>query len=108
MTGPFAASLMQSIGIRRTMLGGLALMAGSTFASLWMTQPWQYVVTWGIVSGIGTGCVASVLGAAVVNRWFASHQGLVMGLLSASTATGALVFCHCSHVSRAKGIGDRP
>jgi hypothetical protein len=51
LTGPFAASLMQSIGIRRTMLGGLALMAGSTFASLWMTQPWQYVVTWGIVSG---------------------------------------------------------
>jgi hypothetical protein len=27
LTGPFAASLMQSIGIRRTMLGGLALKA---------------------------------------------------------------------------------
>jgi predicted MFS family arabinose efflux permease len=36
--------------------------------------------------------VASVLGAAVVNRWFASRQGLVMGMLTASTATGALVF----------------
>jgi len=28
----------------------------------------------------------------VVNRWFATRQGLVMGMLSASTATGALVF----------------
>lgn len=92
LVGPFAAALMVTFGIRRVMLGGLILMAGSTFASLWMTQPWHYVLSWGVLSGIGSGAVASVLGAAVVNRWFATHQGLVMGLLSASTATGALVF----------------
>lgn len=92
LVGPFAAALMQTVGIRRTMLGGLALMSASTFASLWMTQPWQYLLSWGIFSGVGTGAVASVLGAAVVNRWFATRQGLVMGLLSASTATGALIF----------------
>ena len=92
LVGPFAAALMQTVGIRRTMLGGLALMSASTFASLWMTQPWQYLMSWGIFSGVGTGAVASVLGAAVVNRWFATRQGLVMGLLSASTATGALIF----------------
>lgn len=92
LVGPFAAALMVTFGIRRVMLGGLILMAGSTFASLWMTQPWHYVLSWGVLSGIGSGAVASVLGAAVVNRWFATHQGLVMGLLSASTATGALIF----------------
>src|ERR1700678_4317153 len=92
LVGPFAAALMISVGIRRTMLGGLGLMAGATLASLWMRVPWQYVLTWGVLSGIGSGAVASVLGAAVVNRWFATRQGLVMGLLSASTATGALIF----------------
>ncbi len=92
LVGPFAAALMLTFGIRRTMLSGLALMAGATFASLWMVAPWQYVLTWGVLSGIGSGAVASVLGAAVVNRWFATRQGLVMGLLSASTATGALIF----------------
>ncbi|WP_244624330.1 MFS transporter [Sphingomonas sp. So64.6b] len=92
LVGPFAAALMVSFGIRRTMLAGLALMSASTFASLWMTLPWHYVLSWGVVSGVGSGAVASVLGAAVVNRWFATRQGLVMGLLSASTATGALVF----------------
>jgi MFS family permease len=74
------------------MLGGLAIMSASTLASLWMTEPWHYILTWGVLSGVGSGAVASVLGAAVVNRWFATRQGLVMGLLSASTATGALVF----------------
>ncbi|UAK26266.1 MFS transporter [Sphingomonas nostoxanthinifaciens] len=92
LVGPFAAALMLSIGIRRTMLGGLALMAVATFVSLWMRTPWDYVLSWGMFSGIGSGAVASVLGAAVVNRWFATRQGLVMGLLSASTATGALIF----------------
>jgi len=92
LVGPFAAALMLSIGIKRTMLGGLVLMASATFASLWMQEPWQYVLSWGLVSGVGSGAVASVLGAAVVNRWFATRQGLVMGMLTASTATGALVF----------------
>lgn len=92
LVGPFAAALMQSVGIRRVLLGGLALMAAATFASLFMTQPWQYILTWGVVSGIGSGAVAGVLGAAIVNRWFARRQGLMMGLLSASTATGSLIF----------------
>ncbi|MBB4839742.1 putative MFS family arabinose efflux permease [Sphingomonas kyeonggiensis] len=92
LVGPFAAALMLSVGIKRTMLGGLALMSVATFASLWMSEPWQYVLSWGVVSGVGSGAVASVLGAAVVNRWFATRQGLVMGMLTASTATGALVF----------------
>ncbi|QJU56590.1 MFS transporter [Sphingomonas sp. AP4-R1] len=92
LVGPFAAALMQSFGIRRTMICGLALMSVATFLSLGMSKPWHYVLTWGVLSGIGSGAVASVMGAAVVNRWFATRQGLVMGLLSASTATGALVF----------------
>ena len=92
LVGPFAAALMMSFGIKRTMLAGLALMALSTLASQLMSAPWHYVLSWGVLSGIGSGAVAAVLGAAVVNRWFATRQGLVMGLLSASTATGSLVF----------------
>jgi MFS family permease len=92
LVGPFAAALMQTLGIKRTMLAGLVVMSGATALSLFMREPWQYVAAWGLLSGIGTGAVASVLGAAVVNRWFATNRGLVMGLLSASTATGSLIF----------------
>ncbi len=92
LTGPFAAGLMQTIGIRRTMIGGLALMALATLSSLWMTERWHYVLSWGLVSGIGSGAIAPVLGATVINRWFAARRGLMMGLLTASTATGSLLF----------------
>lgn len=92
LMGPFAAALMQTYGIKRVLLAGLALMASATFASLFMTAPWQYLLTWGLVSGVGSGAVAGVLAAAIVNRWFAARQGLMMGVLSAATATGSLVF----------------
>ncbi len=92
LTGPFAAALMQSFGVRRTVTLSLALMSVSTALSSLMTQPWQYVATWGVMTGVGSGAVAMVLGATVVNRWFVERRGLMMGLLSASTATGSLIF----------------
>ncbi|MGN6103053.1 MAG: MFS transporter [Devosia sp.] len=92
LTGPFAAALMERVGLRRTVLGALVLMSGSTATSLFMTEPWQLIATWGLVSGLGTGAVAAVLGATIANRWFSTNRGLVMGLMSASTATGTLIF----------------
>lgn len=92
LVGPFAAALMESVGLRRTLIGALLLMAGATAASSLMSEPWHLVLTWGVLSGLGTGAVAIVLGATVVNRWFATNRGLMMGLLTASTATGTLLF----------------
>jgi len=92
LTGPFAAALMERVGLRRTLLGALLIMSGSTALSLLMTQPWHLFITWGVFSGIGSGAVASVLGATIVNRWFKTNRGLMMGLMSASSATGMLVF----------------
>lgn len=92
LTGPFAASLMQSFGVRRTVTLALLLMAVSTGLSSFMSQPWQYVATWGVMAGVGSGAVAMVLGATVVNRWFVARRGLMLGLLTASTATGTLIF----------------
>lgn len=90
--GPFSAALMQAVGIRRTLVGALLLIGGASFLSLFMTQPWQFFITWGVLTGLGTGAVAMVLGATVVNRWFVARRGTVMGLLAASTATGSLFF----------------
>jgi len=92
LVGPFAAALMQTLGVRKTLVGALMLMAASTLASAFMTQPWQLIATWGVFSGVASGCVAMVLGATIVNRWFVTRQGLMMGLLTASTATGTLIF----------------
>ena len=92
MTGPFAAAAMQRFGVRTTMLVALGLMSGATAMSLLMTSAWQLILLWGVLSGLGSGCIANVLSATIVNRWFVTNRGLVMGLLAASTSTGTLIF----------------
>ena len=92
LIGPFAAALYQRFGLRRTMLAAMALLSGGYALSLGATAYWQFVVLWGVVVGSGSGLAATVLGAAVANRWFTARRGLVMGVLTASTATGQLVF----------------
>jgi len=92
LTGPFAAALMQSFGVRRTVALALVLMAVSTGLSAFMTQSWHYIATWGVMAGFGSGAVAMVLGATIVNRWFVERRGLMLGLLTAATATGSLIF----------------
>jgi predicted MFS family arabinose efflux permease len=92
MVGPFAAALDQSIGLRRSMLLAMTLIGSGYALSTAATHYWQFVVLWGVVVGLGSGMAATVLGAAVANRWFTERRGLVMGLLTASTATGQLIF----------------
>jgi predicted MFS family arabinose efflux permease len=92
LMGPFAAACMQRFGIRRTVLSALALLALTVAASSRMSSSWQLMLAWGVLVGTGSGFVAVVLGAAVVNRWFVERRGLMMGILTASTATGQLVF----------------
>ena len=90
--GPFAAAFMNRFGLRRVMICALALVAAGFVASLAMTHVWQLVLLWGVVIGVGTGLTAIVLAATVAARWFTQRRGLVVGLLSASSATGQLVF----------------
>jgi len=92
LIGPFAAALYVRLGLRRTMMLGMALLALGYGSTVFLRTYAQFVVLWGLVVGAGSGMAATVLGAAVANRWFTKHRGLVMGILTASTATGQLVF----------------
>ena len=105
--GPFAAALMQRIGVRRSVFIALVLTAASVALSSFMTTAWQFALTWGLMVGLGTGVVAMVLGATIVSRWFEKSRGLAMGLLAASTASGQLVFLPML-AAVASSIGWRP
>jgi MFS family permease len=92
LIGPFAAVLMERYGLRRIICSALLLIATGMLLATRMTALWQLVLLWGLVLGVGSGLTALVLGATVANRWFDQRRGLVMGLLTASSATGQLVF----------------
>ncbi|MDR5780438.1 MFS transporter [Caballeronia sp. LZ065] len=92
LAGPFAAAAMQRFGVRRTVLTALTTLAAGVALSSMMTEPWQMVLVWGVMVGSATGVAALTLSATIVNRWFTTHRGLAMGILTASSATGQLVF----------------
>src|ERR1700712_5585759 len=92
LMAPFAAALMNRAGLRNVTLTALLVMVSGLLASLAMTQVWHLMLLWGVVIGIGTGMTALVLGATVAARWFVGRRGLVVGILTASVATGQLAF----------------
>ena len=92
LMAPFAAALMNRYGLRNVTLSALLIVASALVASLAMTKVWHLLLLWGVVIGIGTGMTALVLGATIAARWFNARRGLVVGMLTASIATGQLVF----------------
>src|SRR6202051_679147 len=91
LMAPFAAALLNRYGLRNVTLSALLVVASGLVASLAMTKVWQLMLLWGVVIGLGTGMTALVLGATIAARVFAAPRGLVVGILTASVATGQLV-----------------
>jgi len=92
LMGPFAALLMERYGLKKVMCGGLFLVGTGLALATQVTALWHLFVLWGVMLGVGTGMTALVLGAVVSSRWFTKKRGLVLGIFSASTATGQLLF----------------
>ena len=83
---------MERFGVRRVVVGALLTVSAGSGLTVFMHQPWQLDLLWGVVVGVGTGSMATVLAAIVANRWFVQRRGLVLGALTAAGATGQLIF----------------
>ncbi|MEV0892597.1 MFS transporter [Promicromonospora sp. NPDC050262] len=92
LTAPFAASLMDRFGMRPVVSIALVVITGGALSTVWMSEPWQFVLGWGLLVGVGSGSMALAFTATVTGRWFVARRGLVSGVLTAATASGQLVF----------------
>jgi sugar phosphate permease len=92
LMAPFAAALMDRFGIRKVTSFALLLVAAGSGLTIFVSQGWQLMLTWGLLIGLGTGSMAMVFAATIANRWFVARRGLVMGILTAAAAAGQLMF----------------
>lgn len=89
ITAPFAAALMDRLGIRRVATGALlVLAAGAALTGTVTTQPWQLILFWGVLVGMGTGSLALTFAATVTQRWFVRRRGFISGILTSASVLG--------------------
>ena len=91
-SGPLSGNLVNNLGPRRIMLIGLLLIVVSMGLSYYIRATWQLDLLWGVISGVGTGIISSILGPTVANRWFLTRRSFVVGIFGASTSAGQLIF----------------
>ena len=81
LMAPFAAALMARFGLRKVTSVALVLVSAGAALSIFATEPWMLVLTWGVLIGLGTG--ASDLG---------DGTGVALALVAAVTyAAGVLL-----------------
>src|SRR5207247_8800709 len=76
--GPIGGTLVDRIGPRRALLGGLGMIAIGLYFLLSLRDLWVLYLLWGVLIGVGTGIASRVTGATVAHRRFRSHRGLVI------------------------------
>lgn len=91
LSGPFMAALLEVIGLRKMMTISMATLVIGTSLAFLMTEPWQLIIIWGVIFGLGSSVFLTVLSPYIANRWFEKRRGLVVGILTSSTATGQLI-----------------
>jgi sugar phosphate permease len=92
LAGPISGWMMGRIGVKHVVLVSLVVTGTSLVAASFSREIWQLTLLFGLLSGLGTGLVASVLGPTVATRWFVKDRGLVVGIFGASNSAGQLVF----------------
>lgn len=92
LAAPLSGRLMDRYGPRLIATVGLVIVALSFALTTLVHTPLLLSLTWGLLSGLGTGLVGSVLGATIATRWFIRRRGLVTGIFGAATSAGQLIF----------------
>ncbi|MFE1610046.1 MFS transporter [Streptomyces albidoflavus] len=92
VTAPFAAALMDRLGVRRVVVGALVLAGAGAAGTAVAGSPAQVAAAWGLGVGLGTGAASTALAASVAERAGPGRRGLVAGLLTAAGVVGQFVF----------------
>jgi MFS family permease len=92
LAGPFLGRLMDLYGAKIITILMISLVVLGAGGSLFMQEPWQLYLLWGLIVGAGSGGTSIVMGSAIVNRWFKKRRGLALGVLGAAFSSGQLIF----------------
>jgi MFS family permease len=81
LSAPIVAAHIVKFGIRKTyVMGSAMIFTGSLFLAILASRPWQYLLGFGIVNGLGISFATIVPSAIVATRWFRRYRGRAIGI----------------------------
>jgi MFS family permease len=92
LAGPFLGRMMDLHGAKKVSVITLIWSVLGAGGSIFIQEPWQMYLLWGLLVGAGSGGTSMIMGSALINRWFCKHRGLALGILGAAFSSGQLVF----------------
>jgi MFS family permease len=92
LAAPLSGRFVDRVGPRKVAAMGLLITAAGSALAAASNSGWQLDLFLGVISGIGTGLIGSVLGAAIANRWFVTNRSMIVGLFGALMSAGQLLF----------------
>jgi MFS family permease len=88
---PLVGMLVDRIGAKSILVGGIALLGVSLIPLSFATNLWQIYVLYGVLTSFGLAAASPVLATSIVSRWFTHKRGLAMSLATSGSAFGQLL-----------------
>ena len=100
----FVAISILKYGIRATYVIGSALVClGSLILAFATTKPWQFVLAFGVINGVGI-CFGDIIcGTTAAARWFERYRGRAVGLVLSGSGVCGLMAPLMDKLLRAHG-----
>lgn len=88
---PLVGILIDRIGAKKILVGGIALLGFSLIPFSFATSLWQIYVLYGLLMSFGLAAASPVLATSIVGRWFTTRRGLAMSVATSGSAFGQLL-----------------
>jgi MFS family permease len=91
LAAPFAGQLVDRLGARAAYGFGLASLGLGYLLAGFATELWHYVVTVGVLGGLGAAALGMIAASALLSRWVTQRIGAVMSVPYAAVGVGMLL-----------------
>ncbi len=88
---PLVGILIDRIGAKKILVGGIALLGISLIPFSFVTSLWQIYLLYGLLMSFGLAAASPVLATSIVGRWFTTKRGLAMSVATSGSAFGQLL-----------------
>ena len=90
MSGPAIGQLIDRLGAGAAYGFGLASLGLAYLLAGFSTQLWHYMLSVGLLGGLGAASLGMIVASALLSRWFTSRMGSIMSLPYAAIGAGML------------------